>query len=404
MPIFRYTVKDPTGKKLSGEVEAVDQRSLIEGLRKEGLVAIDIKKHGEQKILVGVPIPRFGGGVSSSEIVNFTRQLSTMLSAGLPLIDGLLILQKQTKSQNFSRVLRDVVADVQGGSSLSSALSKYPKAFDIIYVKLIEAGETGGVLDKVLIKLAQSLEKDREFKSKTRGAFIYPAIVVVVMILVVVLMLVFVIPKLVGLYEEIGTELPLPTKVLIALSGFMRNFWWLLILLVFGTLYAFRLYAKTPKGAERVSKLVLSVPIWGKIRRTLVLAEFTRTLGLLVGTGIPIITALKVVRDILTSSTYKEGVDEAIRRVERGSSLYAPIAANSSFPPIMSQMMRVGEETGKIDEVLGRLALYFEAESENLIRNLTTALEPIILVILGLGVGVLVLSIILPIYNLTAQF
>lgn len=404
MPIFKYVAKDQTGKKVSGEVEAIDNRSVVETLRREDLITLSVIKRGEEKILNTASIPKIGGGVKSGEIVNFTRQLSTMLSAGLPLTDALIILQKQTKNANFARILAEIVANVEGGSSLSAAMSKHHKAFDIVYIKLIEAGETGGVLDKVLLKLAQSLEKDREFKSKTRGAFIYPAIVIVVMILVVGLMMIFVIPKLTALYEEIGTELPLPTKILIAMSEFTRNFWWLLILVTVGFIYGFKVYAKTPGGAQRVSRIVLSLPIWGKIRRTLVLAEFTRTLGLLIGTGIPIITALKVVRDILTSSAYKEGIDEAIKRVERGTPLYQPITANSAFPPIMGQMMRVGEETGKMDEVLGRLSLFFEGESEQQIRNLTTALEPIILVILGLGVGTLVLSIILPIYNLTSQF
>lgn len=404
MPIFKYVAKDQAGKKVSGEVEAIDNRSVVETLRREGLITLEVTKRGEEKIFNTASIPKIGGGVNSGEIVNFTRQLSTMLSAGLPLTDALIILQKQTRNANFARILAEIVANVEGGSALSAAMSKHHKAFDIVYIKLIEAGETGGVLDKVLLKLAQSLEKDREFKSKTRGAFIYPAIVVVVMILVVGLMMIFVIPKLTSLYEEIGTELPLPTKVLIAMSDFTRNFWWFLILVTVGFIYGFKIYAKTPGGAQRVSRIVLSIPIWGKIRRTLVLSEFTRTLGLLIGTGIPIITALKVVRDILTSSAYQEGVDEAIKRVERGTPLYQPITANPAFPPIMGQMMRVGEETGKMDEVLGRLALFFEGESEQQIRNLTTALEPIILVVLGLGVGTLVLSIILPIYNLTSQF
>ena len=405
MPIFKYVAKDFSGKKVTGEVEAVDNKSVVATLRNEGLITLAITKRGEEKIFnTQASVPKFGGSVNSGEVVNFTRQLSTMLSAGLPLTDALVILQKQTKNVNFSRILTEVIADVEGGGTLSSSMAKHPKAFDIIYIKLIEAGETGGVLDKVLLKLAQSLEKDREFKSQTRGAFIYPVIVVFVMIIVVALMMIFVIPKLTSLYTEIGTELPLPTKVLIAMSDFTRGFWWLLILLTIGFVNAFKIYSKTPGGSRRVSMLVLSLPVWGKIRRTLVLAEFTRTLGLLIGTGIPIITALKVVRDILTSSAYKDGVDEAIRRIERGAPLYQPIAANPAFPPLMSQMMRVGEETGKMDEVLGRLALFFEGESEHQIRNLTTALEPIILVVLGLGVGTLVLSIILPIYNLTSQF
>lgn len=402
MALYRYIAKDQNGKKFIGEVEAIDEHAVIITLQKQGLVPIDVKKKQGGKASFKGIIPGMGG-VSSTEIVDFTRQLSTMVSAGLPLTDALIILEKQAK-QNFARIVSEIVADVEGGSSLSQSLARHPKIFDVIYIKLVEAGETGGVLDKVLNKLADTLEKDREFKSKTKGAFIYPIIVIAVMIIVVTIMMIFVIPKLTSLYTEIGASLPLPTKIMIAASNFMVSFWWL-VFLSFGILiYGFRLFAKTEKGAEFVSKVVLAMPIWGKIKKSLILAQFTRTLGLLIGTGIPIITALKVVAGILASPTYKEGIDFAIERVEHGSPFYQPLAANPAFPPIIGQMVMVGEETGKMDEVLNRLSVYFEAESEHSIRNLTTALEPVILVILGLGVGVLVLSVILPIYNLTAQF
>ena len=404
MAVFRFVARDQTGKKVSGEIDSADEKGVVGILRSEKLIPIEILaigKKGQKKTSL---IPKFGGSVSSGEIVSFTRQLSTMLSAGLPLTDALVILEKQTKNDNFSKILSEVVSDVEGGGALSASFAKHSNVFDVVYIKLIEAGETGGVLDKVLNKLALSLEKDREFKSKTRGAFIYPIIVIGVMVVVVVLMMIFVIPKLTDLYAEIGTQLPLPTRILIWMSKFFRNYWWLLIAMTIGAIYGLRIYSKTENGAKVMSKIVLALPVWGKIRKTLALAEFTRTLGLLIGTGIPIIVALKVVRDILTSYSYKRGIDEAIERVERGAPLYQPLTVNSVFPPIIGQMIRVGEETGKMDEVLSRLAVYFETESENMIRNLTTALEPIILVILGLGVGVLVLSIILPIYNLTSQF
>ena len=404
MSLYRYTAKDLSGKKFTGEVEAIDEKALVTTLQGEGLVPIEVRERNAQgSITIEKVLPKTGG-VSSSEIVGFTRQLSTMISAGLPLTDALVILEKQAKNKHFARVLAEVVADVEGGTSLSAAFAKHPRVFDIIYVKLVEAGETGGVLDKILNKLAESLEKEREFKAKTRGAFIYPAIVVVVMIIVMSIMMIFVIPKLTSLYTEIGAALPLPTRILIVMSNFMRSFWWLLIMMVIAGTYSFRTYSKTVRGGQIVSKFVLWLPIWGKIRKTLILAQFTRTLGLLIGSGIPIITALKVVADLLAAPTYKEGIEFAISRVERGAPLYQPLVASPDFPPIIGQMVRVGEETGKMDEVLIRLSVYFEAESENLIRNLTTALEPVILVILGAGVGVLVLSIILPIYNLTAQF
>lgn len=399
--LYRYLAKDAEGKPVSGEIESLDELSLVKVLQQENLIPLSISKKNTTNVFSSFS---FGGGVSYGELVGFTRQLSTMVSAGLPLTDSLVILQKQTKSTAFSKVLSTVVADVEGGLSLSKAMSSHPKIFNIVYIKLIEAGETGGVLDKVLAKLAESLEKEKEFKSKTKGAFVYPAIVVAVMIVVVTVMMIFVIPKLTSLYAEIGTELPLMTRALITTSNVIRGFWWLILVSVVGLVIGFRVFAKTPKGSDVVSNFVLALPVWGKMRRTMILAEFTRTLGLLIGTGIPIIAALKVVRDILTNSTYRDGIDAAMSRVERGSPLHVPIAANTAFPPIIAQMIRVGEETGKMDEVLGRLAIYFEQESENMVRNLTTAMEPIILVVLGVGVGILVLSIIMPIYNLTAQF
>lgn len=404
MPLFKYTAKDVNGKSVRGEVESADEAALVKILQQEGLIPVKIERHGHGAGGGALSIIPFGKGVPYGELVGFTRQLSTMISAGLPLTDSLLILQRQTKSPHFEKVLSDVVAAVEGGVSLSQAMSAHPEVFDVIFIKLIESGETGGVLDKVLSKLAQSMEKEREFKSKTKGAFVYPLIVVTVMVIVMALMMIFVIPKLTGLYAEIGTQLPLITRIMIGLSNFLVKFWWLVLMLVIAFILGFRAFAKTPKGSDLISRLVLKIPVWGKLRKTLVLSEFTRTLGLLIGTGIPIIVALKTVRDILNSSTYRDGIDVAISRVERGSPLYQPIAANPAFPPIISQMIRVGEETGKMDEVLTRLAAYFEEESENLVRNLTTAMEPIILVILGAGVGVMVLSIILPIYNLTAQF
>lgn len=406
MSLFRFSAKDSSGKKVIGEVEATDEQTLIQTLQKQGLIPTEVTRRDGGASGFGkfrFSIPKLGG-VPSSEIVGFTRQFSTMVSAGLPLTDALVILEKQTKNQLFARAIAQVVADVEGGSSLSAALAKHPKIFDVIYIKLVEAGETGGVLDKVLAKLADTLEKDREFKSKTRGAFIYPVIVIVVMVIVMAVMMIFVIPRLTSLYSEIGAKLPLPTRILIAISAFLRGFWWLLLILIALTVWVFRLFSATTAGGQMISNFMLRVPIWGKIRKSLLLAQFTRTLGLLIGTGIPIIAALKVVAGLLDNPVYKEGIDFAIARVERGSPLYQPLVANSAFPPIIGQMLRVGEETGKMDEVLVRLSVYFESESENLIRNLTAALEPVILVILGLGVAVLVLSIILPIYNLTAQF
>lgn len=404
MALYHFVARDASGKRFTGEVEALDERSLILTLQKQGYVPIKLKKKEAGNFLKFIDnyLPRIGfGGI---DIAPFTRQLHTMISAGLPLTDSLVILEKQTKNAVFAQAISQIVNDVEGGATLSSSLAKFPRIFDTVYIRLIEAGETGGVLDKILAKLADTLEKDKEFKSKTKGALVYPAIVIVVMIIVMVIMMIFVIPKLTDLYAEIGVKLPLPTRILIATSDFMRGFWWLILIFIGFSAFGARYVSKIPRVSRFLSILYLEIPIWGKIKKTLILAQFTRTFGLLISSGIPIIAALKVVAGLLASPAYKESIDAAIAKVERGSPLYQPLAASTVFPPIIGQMLRVGEETGKMDEVLLRLSIYFENESEHLIRNLTTALEPIILVILGLGVGALVFSIIMPIYNLTAQF
>jgi type IV pilus assembly protein PilC len=403
MGLFYYSARDVSGKKYTGEVDAVNESMLATSLQKQGFVPIEIKRK-RKEVGFKLEIPKIRGGVSGSTIVAFTRQLSTMIATGLPLTNALKIMQEQTNNRAFSDILKEVTSNVEEGMSLSSALSKHPKAFNNVYVNLVAAGETGGVLDKVLSKLADSLEKERDFKAKTKGAFIYPVIVVVVMIVVVSIMMIFVIPKLTDLYTEVGASLPLPTKILIAMSNFMRSYWWLLLIVVSGLVVGLKFLSKTPGGRNLFSKIIFALPIWGKIRKTLILSQFTRTLGLLVSAGIPIVTALKVVRGLLESPEYEGALDNVIARVEKGSTLHQPLVSNPIFPPIVGQMVKVGEETGKVDDVLTRLSIYFEGESENLIRNLTTALEPVILVMLGLGVGVLVLSIILPIYNLTSQF
>ena len=404
MALYHFTARDPTGKKFTGDVEALEEKSLIISLQKQGYVPISIKKKEAGQIFSFINNFFSHIGVGGIDTAPFTRQLHTMVSAGLPLTDSLVILEKQTKNPIFSQAISQIVADVEGGGSLSSSLAKFPRIFDQVYVKLIEAGETGGVLDKILAKLAETLEKDKDFKSKTKGALVYPVIVIIVMIIVMSIMMIFVVPKLTDLYTEIGVSLPLPTRILIAVSGFMVNFWWLLLIILGLAAFGFGYAGRIPRVARFISELYLEIPVWGKIKKTLILAQFTRTFGLLIGSGIPIISALKVVAGLLSSPAYKEAIEGAISKVERGSPLYQPLAASSVFPPIVGQMLRVGEETGKMDDVLLRLSIYFENEGEQMIRNLTTALEPIILVILGLGVGALVFSIIMPIYNLTAQF
>lgn len=398
---FRYTAKDDKSVTRTGSIEAPDEKSAAVALRQHGLIPIEIQ--GKLENIGGIPLPSFNR-VSYADIVNFTRQLSTMISAGLTLAEALSLLSKQMGNKKLKSIMSEVLREIEGGSSLAKALSNYPNVFSNIYVSLIQAGEQAGVLDEILNRLAENLEREREFRSKTRGALIYPAIIVVAMVGVIFIMLIFVIPRLTDLYKEFGTSLPLPTRILITLSDLARKFWFLLILGIFGFSFFWKRWTKAGVGRKFKDTIFMRVPIWGRLKQNASLAEFSRTLSLLVGAGIPILEALQSVGKALDNVVYEEALSEAAKQVERGSPLGDAMEQQTAFPPLIPQMVKTGEETGKLDEVLGRVARYFETESEQGVKNLTTAIEPIILIILAFGVAFLIISVILPIYNLTSQF
>lgn len=399
---FNYTAKDTQSVTRTGLIEAPDERTAAATLRQHGLIPIEIR--GQVEKITGLRVPAFGGAVSHTELVNFTRQVSTMVDAGLTLSEALALLEKQIENKKMQKIVSEVLRLVEGGSSLANALSSFPKAFSQIYVSLVQAGEQAGVLDEILSRLADNLEKEREFRSKTRGALIYPAIIVVAMIGVVFIMLIFVIPRLTDLYKEFGTSLPLPTRMLITFSDLARKFWFLVLGGFFGFGFFWRNWTRVGKGRKFKDALLMRIPIWGKLKKNASLSDFARTLSLLVGAGIPIIDALQAVGRAIDNVIYEEALDEAAKQVEKGFPLGASLEAQPIFPPIIAQMVKTGEETGKLDEVLARVAHYFETESEQGVKNLTTAIEPIILIILAFGVAFLIISVILPIYNLTSQF
>jgi type IV pilus assembly protein PilC len=283
-------------------------------------------------------------------------------------------------------------------------LEKHPRVFTEVFVSLIRAGEAAGVLDKVLARLSDNLEKQKEFSSKVKGAMIYPAIIVVGMGIVGTIMMIFVIPKLLGLYKEFNAELPLPTKILMTISGLATQFWWIVLIGLGAGFFFFQNFQKTPFGKKKIDEVKLRLPIVGGLQKMTILTEMTRTLGLLVSTGISIIDGLNIVSHAVGNSIYEEELQTAAKQVEKGLPLAGILAEYEEFPPVVTQMIAVGEETGKLDEVLTKLSVYFESESENLVKGLTTAIEPLIMIVLGLGVGFLVIAVILPIYNLTTAF
>lgn len=401
MQKFDYKVKDQEGQTRKGVVEARSDQQAVRVLRERGFWIISIRPKRES--LTTEVKKGFFSRIKETDKVNFTRQLSTMVTAGLPITDALSLLESQA-GPAMAKVVGEILREVESGSSLTIALEKHPEAFDRIYISLIRAGEAAGVLDKVLSRLADNLEKQREFRSKVKGAMVYPAIVVTGMVVVAVIMMVFVIPKMTSIYEEFQADLPALTKVFLKISTFVSHFWWLGLFGLAGLFLAYRFLSKKPTFRDYWDRFLFRVPIIGKLRRQIILTEFTRTLGMLLGAGILIVEAINIVCFALGSSMYARAVKKAGEEVERGLSLAAALARTQVFPALLPQMIAVGEETGKIDEVLAKIAAYFEQEADNAVKGLTTALEPLIMIVLGVGVGFLIVAIIMPIYNLAGQF
>lgn len=398
--IFTYTAKDSEGVDKAGFVEAVSTDQAVEVLRGRNLVPTEIKE--KQTSSFKLLFKRLQG-ISEKEKTVFTRQLATMVEAGLPLARALEILVGQTRNPRFREMLSSSLRDVQAGVSLSSSLEKHEGIFSRVYISLIRAGEASGALDTILKRLADNQEKRQEFIGQTRGALIYPAIVVVGMGGVFVMMMTFVIPKLTDMYRDLGADLPLPTKIMIGLSDFMTGFWWLILLVIGVTAFLGWRFSQTKQGRYIFARMVLRLPIVGNISGQSQLAELSRTLGLLVSSGVPILTALDISKGAVGNVLYLEAIDRVAVSVEKGAPLSAAIKKDALFPVSLGQMVEVGEETGKVDEVLFKTAKFFESEVDQQVKNLTAALEPAIMVLLGVMVGFLILSVILPIYSLTSQ-
>jgi type IV pilus assembly protein PilC len=400
MEKFKYKAKNKEGKTVEGLVEASSIVQAAKILRERDLLVISLWPKAES---LTTQIKRGLGRVTIQDKVNFTRQLSTMINAGLTITEALSILESQS-SPAMSQIVSDILREVEAGVNLADALEKHPKVFDQIYIALIRSGESAGVLDKVLLRLADNLEKNSEFRRQIKGAMIYPIIVVGGMIAVVAIMMIFVIPKLTMVYEEFQAELPVTTRLLIGVSKFTSRFWWLAALLLAGLVFLIKILSKNPQIKRELDNLIFRVPIIGKLRKEMMLTEFTRTLGLLVGSGILIVEAIEVTKKSLGSPNFEEKIEEAAKEVEKGLPLATALARTEIFPPILPEMIAVGEETGKLDEVLGKVSAYFEQEANAAVKGLTAAIEPIIMIVLGVGVGFLMISIIMPIYNLTSKF
>ncbi|MEK7165494.1 MAG: type II secretion system F family protein [Patescibacteria group bacterium] len=401
MAIYAYSARDKTGKLIKGTVEANNEREAAQLVRERSLVVTSLSP--QHRTLSSISLNRFRR-VSSGDIANFTRQLSTMVTAGLQIQEALSLLRVQSSNPAFTNMLTKISREIQGGGNLAGSLEKYPKYFSNTYIALIKAGESSGTLDRVLERLADNLEKDMEFKNKVKGAMVYPTIIMIAMGIVFVLLMTLVVPKLTQLYVDFGADLPLPTRILQATSDFMVRFWWLLGIVCVGGFRLFQMWKATTPGKKIWDSFILRLPLIGPLTEQIILVEFTRTLGMLVGAGVHILDSLNILVTSLGNIHYQDALKDITKKVEKGFPMGALFAQYSIFPPILAQMIKVGEETGKLDDSLIKLSTYFERESDHTVKGLTTAIEPIIMVILGVGVGFIVFSIITPIYQLTSQF
>jgi type IV pilus assembly protein PilC len=398
MAEFLYKViKD--GKLVKGEVEAKDKKEVAMILQKENfeIVSIHRKSFLNSPSSFNINI----GGIPSKEKTIFLRQLAYMIQAGLPINQALETLSSQIKNVRFKHVISRIQKDVQEGSSLSQAIGKHDKVFDKVIINLVKAGEESGNLDQVLDRLAFDYEKKQEFVGKVKGAFIYPIVIIVIIIAVVALIMIVMIPSIRGLYKDFGKkELPWITTIMIKASDFLVSYWWATIIFIIILVISFQYYKKTPGGKLVVDSIVLKVPIFGKLIKLSQIAEFARTLSMLLKSGVPIINAVNLVGDSLSNQVFVNEVLAASKRLEKGVVLSQSISRDSPFTTMVFQMLSVGEQTGKTDSTLGKLADYYEKEVDQLTNNLTRLLEPIILVFMGLIILFIALAIYLPVYSL----
>ena len=397
---FNYKAKDSESRTVAGIVEADSLKQAQDLLHEKGYFIVSLKEQAS-KLLSDSFSPQ---GISFGELVHITRQLSTMITAGLNLDESLLILVTQVKNPKLVNLLKKVEEEVRSGKTFTSTLEKFPKVFSPVYISMVRAGEASGKLDIVLERLADNLEKSRDFKNKVRGALVYPLLVLSGMVVVTFIVMTVVVPRLTGLYKEFDIDLPLPAKILIGISDIFVSYWYFMIIVAIALFLTAVKIRKSKYGQFVIASVTMNLPIIGPIFKQSTLVEVTKTMAILIESGVPILSALEIARSATGNIIFKDAFDMAAKKVEKGFPLSDPLLENKAMPTILGQMVAIGEHTGKLGESLTKLSRYFETEADGAVRTLTTLIEPLIMVVLGLGVGFLVMAVLLPIYSLTSKF
>lgn len=383
----------------SGMVEANNRDYVEEILREKGLSIVAIAEKSASRLNLD-----FLNRIKIKDIVIFSRQFSVLVSANVAMVQSLKILVDQTNNPTFKTVISKIADEVDAGSPLSEALGKRPKIFSNFYVSVVRSGETSGRLDEVLSYLADEMEKDYDMMSKVKGAMIYPAFVLLSLGVVGVVMMIFVVPKLTAILTETGVQLPLTTRILIGTSSFMSNFWWLIIIIGVALFFGLRFYISRPRGRKQFDFLKLKLPIFGRLFQLIYLVRFTRSMNTLIVGGVTIAHGLEVASEVVSNEIYQELIKKTIKEVEDGNSISSVFMDSKVIPKMVSQMLNIGEKTGKMDVILARITDFYGREISTMVANLMTLMEPIIMIMMGVAVGIMVAAIILPMYNLATSF
>ncbi|MBZ0274224.1 type II secretion system F family protein [bacterium] len=397
MPVYKWEGRNRAGAVQKGEMDAPTEEAVIARLRAQQIVANKVKPRGKGTDLMHIEL--FKQKVKEQEIVVFTRQFATMIDAGLPLVQCLEILVNQQVNKTFADVLNAVKNDVEAGSTFAKALAKHPKIFDQLFVALVAAGEVGGILDTIMNRLGAYIEKAMKLKKKVKGAMVYPAAVLSITFLVVLILLIFVIPTFQKMFADFGGQLPALTQVIVDISAIIRGYWWIIFPGIVGFIVGMRTLMATEKGTIVKDDLLLKVPIFGELIRKVAVAKFTRTLGTMITSGVPILDGLDIVAKTSGNKTIERAILKTKARIAEGKTIAEPLMESGVFPPMVCQMITVGESTGALDVMLAKIADFYEDEVDMTVNALTTLLEPLMMVFLGGTVGFLLVCMYLPIFK-----
>ena len=396
MPLFEYTAKNASnGQIMKGQMQAQTRDEVVGHIRKNRMILVNIREAPKQvKFSLGQP------GIKTRDVVIFTRQFATMINSGLPLVQSLSILAAQTENKSLKEVTKQVVFDVEAGNTLADAFSRHPKAFSGLFVNMVAAGEAGGILDTILLRLATFLEKNDALIRKVKSAMIYPAVIMSVAAIAITVLLIFVIPVFQSMFASVNMELPLPTRVVIGLSEFLIGYWWAIIAAIAAVVFLIRQYYATPDGHKNIDRMMINSPVLGDVIRKSAVSRFTRTLGTLISSGVSILDGLEITAKTSGNRVIHDAVMESRASIAGGETIAAPLERSKVFPPMVISMIAVGEQTGGLDEMLTKIADFYDEEVDVAVGALLSLMEPVMIVVLGVVVGGMVVAMYLPIFDM----